>query len=75
VFYRAATYLVGQAPLTVPEALAVLLQTWNRAYYQYHPIQPDHFERIDALLDRYSDWLAQAATRPSSRFELPTVPI
>jgi hypothetical protein len=22
---------------TLSEALAVLLQTWNRAYYQYHP--------------------------------------
>ena len=46
VFYRAATYLVeqalqGLAPITLSEALAVLLQTWNRAYYQYHPPGPD----------------------------------
>jgi hypothetical protein len=40
LFYRAATALVdlalrGATSLTVAEALAVLLQTWNRPYYQY----------------------------------------
>lgn len=40
VFYRAATDLVrmvlaGESSVTLSEALAVLLQTWNRAYYQY----------------------------------------
>lgn len=39
LFYRAATELVdlairGKTSLSVAEALAVLLQTWNQAYYQ-----------------------------------------
>jgi len=73
VFYRAATYLVdealrGAAPVSVSEAIDVLLQTWNRAYYQYHPVQPDHFERIDALLGRHSSWLSQARTRTIDSF-------
>ncbi len=38
LFYRAATELVdlairGATQLSVTEAVAVLLQTWNRAYY------------------------------------------
>jgi hypothetical protein len=42
LFYRAAIALVGLAKagtvdLTVGEALAVLLRTWNSAYYRYHP--------------------------------------
>lgn len=58
VLYRAATYLVeqaleGRAPITLSEALAVLLQTWNRAYYQYRPPGPDHLDKIDAEPNRY----------------------
>ena len=73
VFYRAANYLVdqalrGEAPLAVSDALDVLLQTWNRAYYQYHPAQPDHFERIEALLDRHASWLSHARARTIDSF-------
>jgi len=40
LFYRAATELVslaleGKTSLSVAEALAVLLQTWNKIFYQY----------------------------------------
>lgn len=40
LFYRAATELVslaleGRTSLSVAEALAVLLQTWNKMFYQF----------------------------------------
>src|SRR5438874_5045494 len=55
LFYRAATELVdlalqGAMSLTVAEALAVLLQTWNKAYYQYHKFDNVHFTHIENLL-------------------------
>ncbi len=73
VFYRAATYLVeqalqGRAPITLSEALAVLLQTWNRAYYQYHPPGPDHLDQIDALLDQYASWRHRIRDRTIDTF-------
>jgi hypothetical protein len=73
VFYRAATYLVeqalqGQAPISLSEALAVLLQTWNRAYYQYHPPGPDHLDRIDALLEQHASWRSRIRDRTIDTF-------
>lgn len=58
LFYRAATELVDLAlcrssSLTVAEALAVLLQTWNRARYRYSKFDADHFSDIDTLLRGY----------------------
>jgi hypothetical protein len=57
LFYRAATELVKLAirdprSLSLAEALAVLLQTWNRAYYQYHHRRFDarHFSDIEELV-------------------------
>jgi hypothetical protein len=56
LFYRAAIDLVGRArdetssPLSLGEALAVLLFTWNSAYYRYHPATVDHVERLERLL-------------------------
>ena len=55
LFYRAATELVdlalqGATSLTVAEALAVLLQTWNKAYYQYRKFDSVHFTDIENLL-------------------------
>lgn len=55
IFYRAATELVGLAirgetSLTVGEALSVLLQTWNKAYYQYHKFNNAHLTNIENLV-------------------------
>lgn len=58
LFYRAATELVRLAmdkktSLSVPEALAVLLQTWNSAYYRYHRSDmTKHFKKIDFLYEK-----------------------
>src|SRR5207249_3875886 len=65
LFYRAATDLVDRArmhidsPLSLAEALAVLLFTWNRAYYQYHPARPEHVSQIERLLERHGSALAE----------------
>lgn len=55
LFYRAATELValalqGQTKLSVGEALAVLLQTWNAQFYRFHPFNAEHFSAIDSVL-------------------------
>lgn len=55
LFYRVATELVdlalrGATSLTVAEALAVLLQTWNKAYYQYRKFDAAHFADIENLI-------------------------
>ncbi len=59
LFYRAAVDLVDRAwpgstgPLSLGEALAVLLFTWNKAYYQFRPPDKDHIERLEHLVDRH----------------------
>lgn len=58
LFYRAATELVdlaihGETSLSVAEAIAVLLQTWNQAYYRYHKFDGQHFADIESLIARY----------------------
>src|SRR5262249_34418575 len=65
LFYRAATELIrlsaqGQTKLTLAEALAVLLQTWNRNAYRFGQRKFDtrHFEEIEGLLRRYRKPLA-----------------
>jgi hypothetical protein len=81
LFYRAATLLVDMAlrnptPLTVAEALAVLLQTWNKAYYQYRKFDKSHFARIEELLSEYKPALATCRNRLISDMdeeEMPTI--
>lgn len=68
LFYRAATELVdlalrGATSLTVAEALAVLLQTWNKAYYQYRKFDNAHFANIENLLCEHELALASYRTR------------
>jgi len=58
LFYRAATELVELAirqstALTLAEALAVLLQTWNRSFYQYRRFDIRHFSDIELLVTRH----------------------
>ena len=59
LFYKVATELVelsikGKTKVKLSEALAVLLQTWNRAYYQYRGFDNDNFKKIDNLVEKYS---------------------
>lgn len=70
LFYRAATELValalkGETNLSLSEAIAVLLQTWNKAYYQYFRFDHQHFFEIDKLLNQYQELLI-SQLRPRS---------
>jgi hypothetical protein len=65
LFYKLATHLMGEAgekgaAFSKVEALAVLLQSWNRSYYQRLKIPFDaaHFAAIGHLLDAHADELA-----------------
>ena len=58
LFYRAAIELVmlaldSKTTLTVAEALAVLLQTWNRMFYQYRGFDSQHFADIERLISTH----------------------
>ena len=75
LFYRAATELVSLAlqretSLTVAEALAVLLQTWNKAYYQYRKFDNDHFASIERLLTIHQAVLSGYRDRSIENVEL-----
>jgi hypothetical protein len=55
LFYRAATELMGLAvqgetSLSITEALAVLLQTWNRAFYRFTPFDSRHFADLERVV-------------------------
>ena len=68
LFYRAATDLLARAredgsDLKLGEALAVLLYTWNRAYYQYHPPGPAHITAIEDMLATNTRTLAGLRAR------------
>lgn len=58
LFYNAATELVdlaihGKTNLSLAEAIAVLLQTWNVSYYRFRPFDKEHFSKIEGLLETY----------------------
>lgn len=58
LFYRVATELVdlalrGATSLNVAESLAVLLQTWNIAYYRYRSFDNEHFLEIQRVVDAH----------------------
>jgi hypothetical protein len=64
LFYRAATELVdlsirGATSLSVAEALAVLLQTWNAAFYRFarRKFDTQHFSDIEHVVNRHKEAL------------------
>ncbi len=67
LFYKAATELVslalaGTTTLSISEAIAVLLQTWNREYYRFRKFNAQHFTDIDNLLSSQRAALSTART-------------
>jgi hypothetical protein len=58
LYYRVAGPLLSSALAdenarpTVAEALALLLLSWNSSYYRFRPPDPDHLDRIAALVRR-----------------------
>jgi hypothetical protein len=70
LFYRLSIWLMDQAltndpPFSKTEALAVLLQTWNRGYYQRQRKRFDgaHLASIDRLLERHGETLEDFRAR------------
>ena len=60
LFYRAATQLIelaiaGHSALSLGEAIAVLLQTWNKAYYRFHAFDQDHLCQIENLITEHEN--------------------
>jgi len=56
LFYRVALELIrlaieGKTEISLAEALAVLLQTWNKAYYQFRRFDNQHFSDINSLVE------------------------
>jgi len=73
LFYRAATELVtlaldGKTLLTVAEALAVLLQTWNKMFYQYRRFDSQHFAKIERLISDHHSTLITFRQRSIESF-------
>lgn len=73
LFYRAATELVdlaiqGKTSLSVTEALAVLLQTWNQAYYRYRPFDSEHFADIERLIASHEQTIMDFRQRSIETF-------
>jgi len=73
LFYRVATELVDLSlnratSLSVAEALAVLLQTWNQAFYRYKRFDDQHFLEIDGLLADHQQALAGFRHQPIESF-------
>jgi hypothetical protein len=73
LFYRAATELMGLAlrgetSLSVTEALAVLLQTWNRTFYRFTPFDAKHFSDLDLAVTRHKEELAILRGRSIERY-------
>ena len=70
LFYRVAIELIDLSirkvtTLSVPEALAVLLQTWNKNFYRFHGgFSEEHLTEIEAVVN--SSWPKLAAFRQRS---------
>jgi len=81
LFYRAATELVDLSirkatSLSVAEALAVLLQTWNAAFYRFarRKFDTQHFSDIERLLKKHGRRLSLARQRSIETFGDELVP-
>lgn len=81
LFYRAATELVDLSirkatSLSVAEALAVLLQTWNAAFYRFarRKFDSQHFSDIKRLLKKHGHRLSLARQRSIETFGDELVP-
>jgi hypothetical protein len=81
LFYRAATELVELSirratSLSMAEALAVLLQTWNAAFYRFakRKFDTQHFADIERLLKKHSHRLSLARKRSIETFGDELVP-
>jgi hypothetical protein len=74
LFYRVATEMMSLATqrktqFSVSEALAVLLQTWNKRYYNKHrPFDNQHFSDLERIVHRNQLTLASFKDRTIETF-------
>ena len=73
LFYKVATELVdlslkGATRISLAEALAVLLQTWNKAHYQYRGFDEQHFKDIEQLISSNQAAVTKFRSREISSF-------
>jgi hypothetical protein len=73
LFYRAATELVslaleGKTTLSVAEALAVLLQTWNSQRYRYDHFDAEHFRELEVVVSLHRSTVAAFRLRSIMKF-------
>lgn len=74
LFYRAATALVDlsirqRISMSVSEAIAVLLQTWNAMYYRFRDFDSRHFSEIQAALENHKSTLNRVRIRSIERLK------
>ena len=58
LFYRVATELVelaiaGKVSLSLAEAIAVLLQTWNHTFYRFRQFDNQHFMDLERRIEKH----------------------
>jgi hypothetical protein len=75
LFYTVATELIelsmeGKTSISVPEALAVLLQTWNRTYYRFRgAFDEGHLRKLERLCESTQTTTATFRSRSIESFE------
>ncbi len=74
LFYRVAIELIdlarkGTTSVSVAEALAVLLQTWNASFYRFHGrFDEEHFKQIEALANDHCTMIEEYQQRSITSF-------
>ena len=68
LLYRVATVLIEQATkgnteLSIADAVAALLQTWNQSYYRYHKFDAVHFAEIEEVVDKHPEIISDMRQR------------
>ncbi len=58
----------GETSLSLAEALAVLLQTWNRAFYRFKAFDSQHFVDIERLISDHQQVCADFRQRSIESF-------
>jgi len=73
LFYRAASELVtlalrGETSLTVGEALAVLLKTWNKNFYRFTRFDKTHYSDFERVIKKHTLVLSAFRDRAIATF-------
>jgi hypothetical protein len=53
----------GNLEISITDAVAALLQTWNRSYYRYHKFDAAHFEEIQRIIEEHPEVISDLRKR------------